>query len=164
MTEKEHAIVFQRNGLRAQIYCLLQIAYFKANQAFFRFSQQDVPQEDITFVMQRYFPERTMPLLQPLEMNEYYLQRNEIAKLFGYRLWLETDLSTLLDKSSEVVGHDVTATFILTELIVFLNSQKIVRPGYTTLQTIIGDALTSERRRLEQLIDEGVDESARIEL
>jgi hypothetical protein len=53
MTEEEHAIIFQHNGFCAQIYCLLQIVYFKAKQAFFRFSQQDVTQEDVTFVMQR---------------------------------------------------------------------------------------------------------------
>jgi len=163
MTEKEHAIVFQRNGLRSQLYCLLQIGYFKAKQAFFRFSLQDVPQEDITFVMQRYFPGMTVAQ-QPLQMNEYYLQRNVIAELFGYRLWLESDVTTLLDKAIELTRHDVTPTFILTELIVFLNSQKIVRPGYTTLQTIIGDALTFERNRLEQLIDEIVKESGRTEL
>ena len=34
MTEKEHGIVFQRNGLRSQLYCLLQIGYVKAKQAF----------------------------------------------------------------------------------------------------------------------------------
>ena len=163
MTEKEHAIVFQRNGLRSQLYCLLQMGYFKAKQAFFRFSLQDVPEEDITFVMQRYFPGMTVAL-QPLQMTEYYLQRNVIAELFGYRLWLESDVATLLDKATELARQDATPTFILTELIVFLNNQKIVRPGYTTLQTIIGDALTSERNRLEQVIDGIVDESARTEL
>jgi TnpA family transposase len=162
MTEKEHAIVFQRNGLRSQLYCLLQIGYFKAKQAFFRFSLQDVPEEDITFVMQRYFPGVNVAL-QPLQMTEYYLQRNVIAELFGYRLWLESDTPTLLDKATDLARQDVTPTFILTELIVFLNNQKIVRPGYTTLQTIIGDALTYERNRLEQLIDEIIDESARTE-
>lgn len=35
ITEKEHAVVFQRNSLRAQLYCLLQIGYFKAKQGFF---------------------------------------------------------------------------------------------------------------------------------
>jgi len=163
MTEKEHAIVFQRNGLRSQLYCLLQMGYFKAKQAFFRFSLQDVPEEDITFVMQRYFPGMTVAL-QPLQMTEYYLQRNVIAELFGYRLWLESDVATLLDKATELARQDATPTFILTELIVFLNNQKIVRPGYTTLQTIISDALTSERNRLEQVIDGIVDESARTEL
>lgn len=163
MTEIEHGIVFQRNSLRSQLYCLLQIGYFKAKQAFFRFSLQDVPEEDITFVMQRYFPGMTVAL-QPLQMTEYYLQRNVIAELFGYRLWLESDVTSLLDKATELARQDVTPTFILIELIVFLNNQKIVRPGYTTLQTIIGDALTSERNRLEQVIDEIVDESARTEL
>ena len=151
MSEKEHAIVFQRNGVRAQLYCLFQMGYFKAKQAFFRFSLQDVPDEDISFVMQRYFPGKTIAL-HPLQTTEYYLQRNAISELFGYRLWLESDVSTLMDKAAELARHDVTPTFILTELIVFLNSRKIVRPGYTTLQTIIGDALTFERNRLDQLI------------
>ncbi|WP_432745162.1 Tn3 family transposase [Methylobacter sp. G7] len=163
MTEQEHAIVFRRNGLRAQVYCLLQIGYFKAKHTFFQFTLQDVPREDITFVMERYF--QGMALAErPIPSKEYYLQRNVIAELLGYRLWLESDMATLWDKATELARQDVTPTFILTELIVFLNNQKIVRPGYSTLQTIIGDALTSERNRLEQLIDEIVDESARTEL
>jgi len=160
MTEKEHAIVFQRNGLRAQVYCLLQIGYFKAKKTFFRFSLQAVSQEDITFVMQRYFPGMTL-VQRSLQMKEYYLQRNEIMDLFGYRLWLESDFSTLFDKATRLARHDVTPTFILTDLIVTLNTYKIARPGYTTLQSIIGDALFSERRRLEQLINEILDEVAR---
>jgi hypothetical protein len=127
---------------------LLQIGYFKAKQAFFRFSLDDIPQEDVTFVRQRYFPGKTV-VQQPLQKTEYYLQRNEIAELFGYRLWVESDLPALLDKAAELARHDVTPTFILAELIATLNTRKIVRPGYTTLQTIIGDALTSERNRLE---------------
>ena len=122
MTEKEHGIVFQWNGLRPQLYCLLQMGYFKAKQAFFRFSM-DVPEEDITFVMQRYFPDMTVAL-QPLQMTEYYLQRNVIAEFFGYRLWLESDVATLLDKSTELARQDVSPTFILTELIVFLKNRK----------------------------------------
>src|SRR5664280_1862603 len=99
-------------------HCLLQIGYFKAKHTFFRFSLQDVSREDTTFVMQRYFPGKALAE-RPIPMEEYYLQRNEIAKLFGYRLWLESDLSTLLDKATELARHDVTPTFILTELIVF---------------------------------------------
>jgi len=98
------------------------MGYFKAKQAFFRFSM-DVPEEDITFVMQRYFPDMTVAL-QPLQMTEYYLQRNVIAEFFGYRLWLESDVATLLDKSTELARQDVSPTFILTELIVFLKNRK----------------------------------------
>jgi hypothetical protein len=35
----------------------LQIGYFKAKQAFFNFSWQEVPPEDMAFILQRYFPE-----------------------------------------------------------------------------------------------------------
>ena len=42
-----------------------------------------------------------------------------------------------------------------------LIGQRIVRPGYTTLQTIIRDALSAERQRLEQLVEEALDEAAR---
>ena len=38
MTEAERAIAFQRRGLTDQLYCLLQLGYFKAKQAFFGFS------------------------------------------------------------------------------------------------------------------------------
>lgn len=56
-----------------------------------------------------------------------------------------------------LVRRDVTPTFVLIEVLAFLNARKIVRPGYTTLQTVIGDALAAERRRLEQLIDNCLD-------
>ena len=43
--------------------------------------------------------------------------------------------------------RDVTPAFILTELIALLRQEKIVRPGYRTLQAVIGKALSAERRR-----------------
>ena len=95
---------------------------------------------------------------------EYYAQRNEIINLFGYRLWSKTDRSIFVDRATQLARRDVTPTFILTELIAHLDRGKIVRPGYTTLQTIISDALTTERRRLEQLVDASLDNSARTDL
>ena len=37
MTEAEHALVFRRKDILAQLYCLLQIGYFKAKQPSFDF-------------------------------------------------------------------------------------------------------------------------------
>lgn len=163
MTEAEHALVFRRKDLLAQLYCLLQIGYFKAKQTFFQFSLEDVPTEDVAFLTLRYFP--GMPLEhRPLPLKEYYVQRNEIVTLFNYRLWLKSDRQTLFDQAAQLARRDVTPTFILTELLAFLNARKTVRPGYTTLQTVIGDALTFERRRLETLIDEAINDAARSEL
>jgi TnpA family transposase len=159
LTEAERALVDRRNGFSDRLHCLLQIGYFKAKQAFFNFSKHDVPTEDITFLLERYFPDGPggTETLGPLRRNEQYAQRDEIAAMFGYRLWTETDRPVFLETAALLVRRDVTPTFVLLEVLAALNAKKIVRPGYTTLQTIIGSALTAERRRLEQLIENGLD-------
>ena len=70
------------SGFSERLHCLLQIGYFKAKQAFFNFSTQDVPPEDITFLLERYFPDRPgdTEALRPLRRNEQYAQRDEIAE------------------------------------------------------------------------------------
>ena len=163
MTEAERALAFHRQGLTEQIYCLLQLGYFKAKQTFFRFSLNDVPQKDISFLLQRYFPGQSLDMRQ-LMNSKYYAQRREISALFGYRLWSEDDLQVLLNKATHLAQTDVTATFLLTELMVFLNDNRIVRPGYTTLQNIISEALATERLRLERQVDLAMDDISSAEL
>ncbi len=160
LTEAELALALGRKSLLAQIYCLLQIGYFKAKQAFFLFSLDELPSEDVEFILQRYFPGQTLAKAA-LHTSEYYVQRNKIAQLFGYRMYCAYDLPTLQEKAKLLARTDVTATFLLAELMVFLIGQRIVRPGYSTLQTIIRDALSTERERLEQLVEAAMTDEAR---
>lgn len=60
--------------------------------------------------------------------------------------------------------RDVAPGFIVAELIAYLNEHKIVRPGYTTLQTLISEALSTERGRLSGLLAELLDEPAKAAL
>jgi hypothetical protein len=160
MTDAERSLAMQRRGILKQVYCLLQIGYFKAKQAFFQFSLDDVPPEDVSFLMQRYFPGKTL-VVKRLSAKEYYAQRQEIGALFKYRLWTDNDLPVLRDKATLLARTDVTPAFLLAELMVFLIAQHIVRPGYSTLQTIIRDALSAERDRLEQLVEAAITDDAR---
>lgn len=160
MTDAERSLALQRRGILKQVYCLLQIGYFKAKQAFFQFSLDDVPPEDVAFLMQRYFPGKTL-VVKPLSTREYYAQRQEIGALFEYRLWTDNDLPVLRDKATLLARTDVTPAFLLAELMVFLIGQHIVRPGYSTLQTIIRDALSAERDRLEKLVEAAITDEAR---
>lgn len=54
VSEAELALATSRPGLQAQVYCILQIGYFKAKQTFFRFDWHKV-REDCVFVLSRYF-------------------------------------------------------------------------------------------------------------
>ena len=84
-----------------------------------------------------------------------------IAALFGYRLWSADFLTQLAQQAAQIVRRDVTPGFIVAEFIAWLNERKIVRPGHTTLQTLISEALSTERGRLGGLLAERLDESAR---
>jgi TnpA family transposase len=155
----ELALASSRPGLHAQVWCALQIGYFKAKHAFFRFSWDDA-KEDCTFVLTRYFKDQPFHR-QAITKHEHYAQRTMIAALFGYRLWSADFLTQLAQQAAQIVRGDVTPGFIVAELIAWLNERKIVRPGHTTLQTLISEALSAERGRLGGLLAEMLDESAR---
>jgi hypothetical protein len=57
LTEAELAIASSRPGLHAKVYCVLQIGYFKAKHAFFRFDWNDV-QARLRFRAEPLFPRR----------------------------------------------------------------------------------------------------------
>ena len=159
LSESELALACSRLGLHAQAYCALQIGYFKAKHAFFRLTWDDA-QEDCAFVLTRYFNGQAFELL-PITKHEHYAQRSRIAGLFGYRVWSADFLPQLKQQTAQIVRRDVTPGFIVAELITYLNEDKIVRPGYTTLQTLISEALSVERRRLGSLLAEVLDETAK---
>jgi Domain of unknown function (DUF4158) len=162
-TAAERDLAEQRKGFAPQLYCMVQIGYFKAKNAFFNLAANAVPAEDVAFLIERYFPGRPATF-RPVAAHEQYAQRTAIAKLFGYRLWSATDQPSLTEAAAQLARRDVTPAFVLIELLAFLSARKIVRPGYATLQKIIAHALTAERARLERLIDEGLDDDTRAAL
>lgn len=150
-TEAEQTLLFSRAHPSYQLYCALQIGYFKAKQFFFNFSWSDISPEDTTFVLNLYFPQQQIKR-KTIHHYEYYAQRKQIAELLGYRLWTKQHLPLLVNQLKESATRDVTPTFILMELLAFLKTQKIIRPGYTTVQTVISHVLTEERNRLAVII------------
>jgi hypothetical protein len=135
-----------------------QIGYFKAKHAFFHFAWSDV-EDDCAFVLTRYFIGQAFEP-HPITKHERFAQRVLIAERFGYRLWSADFLPQLVQQAAQIVRRDVTPGFIVAELIAYLNEHKIVRPGYTTLQDLISEALSAERFRLGGLLEEVLDDAA----
>jgi len=162
LTETELALASSRPGLHAQVYCLLQIGYFKAKHAFFRFDWSEV-EDDCAFVLSRYFHGEAFER-KPITKHEHYTQRERVAELFGYQLWAADFLPRLEQQATQTVRRDVAPGFVAAELIIWLNKHKIIRPGYTTLQELISETLSAERRRLGGLLAEVLDDAAKAAL
>ncbi|TPG87753.1 Tn3 family transposase [Pseudomonas caspiana] len=158
LSEAELALATSRSGFHAQVYCILQISYFKAKHAFFRFAWNTDVENDVAFVLSRYFHgEEFEP--EAITDHEHYTQRRQIAKLFSYRPWSGEFLQQLTQQAAQVARRDVTPGFVASELIVWLHEHKIVRPGYTTLQELISETLSLERHRLGDLLEEVLSEA-----
>ncbi len=158
LTILEQGLMFGCVSLSAQVYCGLQIGYFKAKQAFFQFDWQDIPSSDIDFMLQRYF------LIQnfiPMSLTAYecYKQKREILKLFNYRNWRQQEENSLIATMSKAAQRDIDPAFLLGEMLAYFKTYRIVRPGYTTLQTLMSQVLEKERKRLNEIISQLIDES-----
>ncbi|MMZ44866.1 Tn3 transposase DDE domain protein [compost metagenome] len=154
MSASELELATNRPGLQAQVCCALQIGYFKAKRAFFRFTLSDV-ESDCAFVISRYFRHASPTLVTN---HEYYTQRKLIAELFGYSLWSGKFRQHLEQQAAQIVRRDATPGFVATELILWLNEHRIIRPRHTTLQELVSEALSAERQRLGAMLAEALDE------
>lgn len=156
---EERQVAQCRTSVPEQLLCMLQLGYFKAKQAFFTFSFAEVPQADIDFLLRRYFPAKSFHH-RPVRPAERYAQRKDIVRLYGYRLWSEAVTLPLTERATQLVTRDVTPAFVVAELIAFLHHEKIIRPAYTTMQTVVSEALSAERRRLGDRIEQALDDDA----
>lgn len=114
-------------------------------------------------MLSRYFHGEPFERKQ-ITKHEHYTQRGRVAELFGYRPWVAGFLPQLAQQAALIVRREVTPGFVATELIVWLNEHKIIRPGYTTMQELVSEALSAERRRLGELLAQALDESAKAAL
>jgi TnpA family transposase len=145
-------------SLHIQVYCALQIGYFKAKNLFFNFSLEKIPQEDVLYILSQHFDNQTLDLFT-VTKHERYLQQAEISRLFGYKTWSTQFLEVLTHQARQCVKIDIAPNFIAKELLGFLQNKKIIRPGYTTLQTIVSSALIEERQRLKLCLQSHLTES-----
>ncbi len=83
LTPQELDIAISRRGLSNQIFCCIQIGYFKAVNLFFGKDCSKINKDDTDFIVQQYFNNCTVSH-QEITKHEYYTQCNAIMQIFGY--------------------------------------------------------------------------------
>ncbi len=152
LTQPEKDLLASFTHLPIQLYFLLQLGYFKAKQMFFTFAFDDVV-EDVTYLLERYFPDTPLPELRMLNKRTILKQRQRILKLFGYRLCTPTDRHDLFLRAQQAARISSKPIYVLRELLHYLTEHRLVKPGYTLLQEeFVGKALTAEVKRLATML------------
>lgn len=155
LTPPEKAALRQLHTKKSQLYCILQMGYFKASHRFFIFRTGQV-EEDAEYVRALYFPD--------VEFEDFIVNKDTrfkhhalILELYGYQMCdaeARRQLALKAQQAARLYSHPV---YIFQELMQYMTEHRLVAPGYTFFQDIIGQALSYEQDRLIGLAQAYVD-------
>ena len=155
LTGEELELAFQRTTLSKQIYCILQIGYFKAVRMFFRIDWQQIAQDDINLILLKYFRNQKLTE-EKISKREYYTICSLITHHFSYQNWDSFFYTQLQEQAYIIAQRDVNSQVIALELLTYLQEQKIIRPGYTTLQRVVSEAINQHNNKLLKIIKDSL--------
>jgi len=146
----ELAALEQFRSHPSRLYCMLQLGYFKARQQFFIFNLPEVD-EDIRYLQERYFAPARFHAVEVTKVTRLKQQRVILA-LCHYRYCDAMARQHIAAKARQAARVCAKPVYIFRELWQYLTTQRLVAPGYTVLQELIGKALTEEQQRLSTIV------------
>jgi len=152
LSAKERDTFDSARTITAGVHLVLQLGYFKAKAQFFVVSL-DHARPDIDHILKRYFPGRLMAEVGDLSRPTRLVQQRIILGLLDYSLCGAEERHALVAFAQRPAMLSTQPKFILREVLEYLSNQRIVAPGYTSLQDLISQAVIHERRRVTRLLD-----------
>lgn len=151
LTAQEELLLHGLHSIKSRCHFILQLGYFKYSYQFFAFSSDEV-QTDMRYVQTRYFPHESLSDVEVTKVTRLK-QQKLILGLFNFRACDAVDRGVLRTKAEQAAKISTKPLYILRELIEHLSRQRRVSPAYTSMQDIVGRALSSENGRLIGLLE-----------
>ncbi len=161
LTQEEREIANRYRTRENRILFILQAGYFKAKTMFFSFAFNEV-QDDIRYILQQHFSLVSDIRWQaPILRQTRHAQQQKILALYGYRACQKAERARLVDQARQMVKVSAKLLYLFQTLMRYLETQRIVVPGYSVLQDIVSHALATERQRITKIIERSLDDKTR---
>jgi hypothetical protein len=108
---------------------------------------------DLEHILRRYFPARAVSEIKPLSKPTRLDQQRAILRLFDYRPCDAGAKKELEKKAQRVAMLSAQPVSILQETLQYMAQARIIAPGYTYLQDMVGRIVSGERLRIARLLD-----------
>jgi hypothetical protein len=160
LSPEERALADCHYNLANRVLFILQTGYFKARSLFFTFELDEV-QDDARHVLRQYYPHFQDAEVGARSLKQTrHAQQRKILDLYGYRACRGKTRAALMEKASQTVRISAKPVFLFRALFQYLESRRIVVPGYSFLQDVVSQALAAERTRLTSILEEQLSEDA----
>jgi hypothetical protein len=161
LTPEERAAANGHYSLASRVLFILQAGYFKAKTLFFSFEIDEVA-DDVKHVLQQHYPQyHDAALKSAIVKQTRHAQQHKLLELYGYRACAGAERAALGAKADQVVRISAKPIYVFQALVQYLESHRVVAPGYSFLQDVVSRALGKERGRLTSLLDTRLDEPTR---
>lgn len=153
LSQAEKALLRDLRAENTQCYFILQLGYFKAKRMFFTFDFHEV-KDDVQYILEQYFPHTKFDALSTVNKRTTLRHRATILALYKYRICDVEERQKLTFKAQHEATVCSKPVYIFRQLLDYLGEQRIVLPGYSSMQDIVGNALTYEQNRLRTAVGE----------
>ena len=89
LTDNEMRLVKKYRTIKAKVYLIRLLGYFKAKQQFYKFDLA-YNNVDTQSILEKYFEESLLPLSGKINFKTYFFQKNDIFTLLHYQDWSST--------------------------------------------------------------------------
>lgn len=159
LTPEERAVADGHHNLARRVLFILQLGYFKAKTLFFDFEFNDV-REDVRHILRSHYPRyHDAELTTPKLKQTHHSQQRKILDLYGYHACNAEVRVSLMARAGQVVRISAKPIFLFQNLFQYLESRRIVAPGYSFMQDIVSQSLADERARLTGILESRLDEA-----
>jgi len=151
-------------SIASKVYFILLLGYFKASRQLFNLETTKNIGANFQFVKSRYFPEYKKKIKLKISRPTRLELENKILKLFDYKVCDSDTRRQIEIFVAEIVSIDNDPVFIFKEVVRYLYKNRVILPGYTILQNIIGKAISAEEKRLALLLNQLIKKDMYIKL
>lgn len=152
LTDEEIIIVKKYRTVKAQIYFIRLLGYFKAKQQFYKFELG--ADDDTQYILEIYFNGNRSIQHGQLDIKTYKKQKNDILMLLDFLDWLPKYAPQIQSHLCSLIQLYPKTHDALRHLLNYFDTQRIVLPSYRTLQDLFTQSFAIEEARLNNLISQ----------
>ena len=156
LDEKLLQCIGAMSKIETRLYFILFMGYFRVKPVFPMIHLKDV-EKDVSYICKTYFPNEK-PQFTPLTKSTRSRLTQQVLELLGFKSLTSESKKSLITRLQDVATIYTNPRYMLDECLAFFGQQRIALPGYSTIQTLITNALSSERMRTEQILSQQMPE------
>ncbi len=162
LNNHEYEIFSNLHTVSSKFIFILQLGFFKLKRRFYSLNELKAADESKEYVAKRYFSnfslsEIPLQVTKPTRLN----QQSLILELFNYKRYSREVAKLVENEALRLASLHAKPSYIIRELLRFLEREQIVIQAYSTLQNLIGMVTQKEISRLASHIDHQLDGEAK---